>query len=208
VNRSVRSTWQGNGRSVDSDDIRWLAAQLNTEAGDTLLPPWPDGDQPGIGRWVWQTYSPELTLTLATDLVREALIGYRQLAEYAFPAFGDALGLYGMLPVRVEGLVQRPVNDENAYMVRMIVCLEPDRDRQRSDVPSVNLRLVPDDGHEIWTFSQERHRAVRTTFGHSPLQNVNLPLGHTCPATSLAYRWLVQDLAGVGWIKEHHGLLD
>jgi hypothetical protein len=41
VNRTVRSTWQGTGRAIDSDDIRWLAAQLDVEAGDTLLPPWP-----------------------------------------------------------------------------------------------------------------------------------------------------------------------
>ncbi|MEV7227294.1 hypothetical protein AB0M79_09770 [Polymorphospora sp. NPDC051019] len=208
VNGSVRSTWQGTGGTVDSDDIRWLAAQLDMEAGDTLPPPWPDGDQPGIGRWIWQTYSPELTLTLATDIVREALVGYRQLAETSFPAFGDALGLYSMLPVRVEGLVRRPVNDENAYMIEMIVSLDPDLDAQRSDEPSVDLRLVPDEGDEFWTFSQERRHAIRTTFGQSPLQNVNLPLGHMCPATSLAYRWLVQDLAGVGWIKDHHGLLD
>jgi hypothetical protein len=206
--RSVRSTWQGTGGAVDSDDVRWLTARLDMEAGDTLLPPWPDGDQSGTGRWVWQTYSPELTLTLATDIVREALVGYRQLAETSFPAFGDALGLYSMLPVRVEGLVRRPVNDENAYMIEMIVSLDPDRDAQRSDEPSVDLRLVPDDGHEFWKFSQERRNAVHTTFGQSPLQNLELPLGHTCPATSLAYRWLVQDLAGIGWIKDHHGLLD
>ncbi|WP_204000794.1 hypothetical protein [Virgisporangium aurantiacum] len=208
VNRSVRSTWQGTGRSVDSDDIRWLAAQLAMEDGDTLLPIWPEGDQPETGRWIWQTYSRELTLTQATDIVREALIGYRQLAETSFPAFGDALGLYSMLPVRVEGLVRRPVNDENASMIEMIVSLNPDRDAQRSDVPSVDLRLVPDDGDAFWTFSQQRRTAARTTFGQSPLQNLDLPLGHTCPATSLAYRWLVQDLAGVGWIKDHHGLLD
>jgi hypothetical protein len=178
------------------------------EDGDTLLPPWPEGDQPGTGRWIWQTYSPELTLTLATDIVRQALIGYRQLAETSFPAFGDALGLYSMLPVRVEGLIRRPINDENAYTIKMILSLGLDRDAQRSDVPSVDLRLVPDDGHAFWTFSQERRSAARTTFGQSPLQNVVLPLGHTCPATSLAYRWLVQDLAGVGWLNDHHRLLD
>jgi len=208
VNQSVRSTWQGTGRSVDSDDIRWLDAQLAMEDGDTLLPPWPEGDQPGTGRWAWQTYSPELTLIMATDIMREALIGYRQLAESSFPAFGDALGLYSMLPVRVEGLVRRPVNDENAYTIEMIVSLDPDHHARRSDPPSVDLRLVPDEGHEFWTFSQERRSAARTTFGQSPLQSVDLPLHHTCPATSLAYRWLIRDLAEVSWVKDHHGLLD
>ncbi|WP_327039999.1 hypothetical protein OG400_18835 [Micromonospora ureilytica] len=208
VNRSVRSTWQGTGRSVDSDDIRWLAAQLDMEDGNTLLPPWPEGDQPGAGRWIWQTYSPELTLTLATDIVRQALIGYRQLVETSFPAFGDALGLYSMLPIRVEGLIRRPINDENAHTIDMIVSLDTDHDAQRSDVPSVDLRLVPDDGDVFWTFIQERRSAARTTFGQSPLQHVDLPLGHTFPATSLAYRWLVQDLAAVGWLNDHHRLLD
>jgi hypothetical protein len=208
VNGSVRATWQGAGRSVDSGDIRWLAAQLDLQDGDTLLPPWPVGDQPETGRWIWQTYSPALTLTLATDIVRQALIGYRQLAETSFPAFGDALGLYSMLPVCVDGLLERPINDENAHAIEIVVSLDVDRNAQRSDMPSVNLRLAPDDGQAFWTFGQERRRAARTTFGQSSLQNMNLPLGHPCPATSLAYRWLVQDLVGVGWLDDHHGLLD
>jgi len=140
--------------------------------------------------------------------MREALIGYRQLAESAFPAFGDALGLYSMLPVRVEGLVRRPVNDPNAFAIEMIVSLDPDHHAQRSDPPSVDLRLVPDGGHDFWTFRQERRSAARTTFGQIPLQTLDLPLHDICPATSLAYRWVVRDLAEVGWIKDRHGLLD
>lgn len=73
VNQSVRATWQGTGRSVDSEDIWWLDAQLALEDGDRLLPPWPEGDQRGYARWAWQTYSPELTLIRATDIMREAL---------------------------------------------------------------------------------------------------------------------------------------
>ena len=209
VNSSVRATW-GNttGSSVDSDDIRWLSAQLATQDGDTLPPPWPRGDRPGVGKWALQEYSPELTLAMATDIVREAVIGYRQLAESAFPAFGDALGLYSMLPIRVEGLVRRPVNDENAYAIEMLISLDPDLHAQRSDIPSVDLRLAPDDDQAFWTFSQDRRSAARTTFGQSPLQSMDLPLHLTCPATSLAYRWLAQDLAEVGWLKDHRRFRD
>jgi hypothetical protein len=97
VNASQRSTWQSGGRNVDSDDIRWLSTQLAMENSATLQPPWPDGDQSHVDRWAWQSYSPELTLAMA--IVREALIGYRQLVDSNFPAFGSAMGLYSMRPV-------------------------------------------------------------------------------------------------------------
>jgi hypothetical protein len=209
VNRSVRSSWQGTGRSVDSDDIRWLAAQLETVNSDTLLPPWPEGDQPGTGKWAWQSYSPALTLLMATAIVREALIGYRELAESSFPAFGDALSLYSMLPVRVDGLVEWPLNDKSVSAIEMTLSLDPNRGARRSDVPEVHLRLVPDDQHqEFWKFSQERRGTTRTAFGQDPLQNIELPLHHNSPATSLAYRWLIRYLAGVGWLNDRHRFPD
>jgi hypothetical protein len=44
VNASEWSTWQGN--TVDSNDVRWLAAHLADESGEVLPPPWPAPDQP------------------------------------------------------------------------------------------------------------------------------------------------------------------
>ncbi|WNV82895.1 hypothetical protein [Umezawaea sp. Da 62-37] len=203
VNTSDHATWRGTGGQVDSADIRWLSAQLAVQDGETLLQPWPDGDQPGTGRWFWEQYSPELTLAMAADVVREAIIGYRQLVESAFPAFGDALGLYSMLPVRVEGIVRQPVNDEGPYPVVMLLSLNPDLHAQRSDIPSVDLQLAPEDGQAFWAFGKDRESTYRTTFGQSSLQSMELPLDLERPATYLAYQWLTQDLAEIGWLKNY-----
>jgi hypothetical protein len=201
VHASERSTWQSTAGTVDSDDIRWLSAQLSMEDGDTLQPPWPEGDQPHTGKWVWQAYSPELTLTLAIAIVREALIGYRQLVELNFPAFGNAMGLYSMLPLRVEGLVGRPANDD-ASSIEMLLMLHPDANQRDPDKPTVDLRLITNDrDRTFWEFEQNHRRSVRTTFGQNPLQGLVLPLHTACPATSLAYKWLARDLAAVGWLK-------
>ncbi|MFI5591164.1 hypothetical protein ACIA5G_39360 [Amycolatopsis sp. NPDC051758] len=207
VNTSVRATWQGPGGPVDSDDIRWLSAQLTLEDGDTLQPPWPTGDQPRTGRWAWQAYSPELTLTLATAIVREALVGYRQLVELNFPAFGHAMGLYSMLPLRVEGLVGR-FADDSVSCVEMLLKLHPDPKQHDRDAPAVDLRIVTDDhDRTFWDFGQNYRRSPRTTFGQNPLQDIQLPLHVNSPATSLAYRWLAQDLAAIGWLKNSHRLV-
>lgn len=210
VNASVRSTWQGTGGPVDSDDIRWLSAQLTLEGGDTLQPPWPVGDQPHAGRWAWQEYSPELTLTMATAIVREALVGYRQLVELNFPAFGNAMGLYSMLPLSAEGLVGRFADDtDTVSSVRMTLMLHPDPKQHDPDSPTVDLRMIVNDhDRTFWDFGQDHRRSTRTTFGQNPLQGIELPLHVTCPATSLAYRWLAQDLAAIGWLKNHHRFVD
>jgi hypothetical protein len=208
VNASQWATWRSTGDTVDSDDIRWLSTQLTLEDSDTLQPPWPDGDQPHTGKWLWQAYSPELTLTMATAIVREALVGYRQLVELNFPAFGNAMGLYSMLPLRVEGLVNRPA-DDNSYSIEMLLMLHPDPNQHDPDTPGVDLRLVTHDNKPtFWEFQQKHRRSARTTFGPHPLRNLRLPLHSACPATSLAYNWLARDLATIGWLKDHHQFFD
>ncbi|GAA5108166.1 hypothetical protein [Haloechinothrix salitolerans] len=207
VNASQRSTWWSSaGRDVDSDDIRWLSTQLALEDSDALEAPWPDGDQPHTGKWIWQAYSPELTLTIATAIVREALVGYRQLVELNFPAFGDVMGLYSMLPVRVEGLVGRPADhDDDTSSVEMLLMLHPDPNQRNPDNPIVDLRLItPDHDRTFWEFGRSHQNSARTRFGPNPLQELQLPLHATCPATSLAYRWLARDLAAVGWLEDRH----
>jgi hypothetical protein len=207
VNATQWSTWRSGGRIVDSDDLRWLSAQLAMESSDTLQPLWPDGDQAHAGRWAWQAYSPELTLTMATAVVREALIGYRQLVDDNFPAFGDAMGLYSMLPLRVEGLVGRFADDYHPS-VKMRLILHPDPAHRDTEVPTVDLQLITS-SHDptFWEFGQDHQHTAPTAFGPNPLQDLELPLHRARPATSLAYRWLARDLAEVGWLKDRQAFL-
>ncbi|MEA2315030.1 MAG: hypothetical protein QOI03_1722 [Solirubrobacteraceae bacterium] len=146
---------------------------------------------------------------MATAVVRAALIGYRQLVDCNFPAFGSAMGLYSMLPLRVEGLVGRFVDDDNASSVEMRLILHPDPTQRDPDVPTVDLRLITSDhDRTFWEFGQDHRRAARTAFGQNPLQDLQLPLHVTCPATSLAYGWLARDLAAVGWLKDRQRFFD
>lgn len=209
VNTSVRATWRGSGRHVDSDDIRWLSTQLTLQDGEELQPPWPSVDQPHTGKWAWQAYSPELTLTLAEEIVREALIGYRQLVETNFATFGDALGLYSMLPVRVEGLVGRFADEDDASSVEMLLVLHPDPAQRTIDPLRVDLRLITRYHDPAFCkFSQDHRHAAQTTFSPHPLQDLELPLHVACPATNLAYQWLARDLAAVGWLTSSRPFLN
>ncbi len=205
VNASEFARWQSTGRTVDSNDIRWLTTQLALEDDDTLHAPWPSADQPDAGKWVWQAYSPDLTLTMATSIVREAIVGYHQLVELNFPAFGDALGLHSMLPLRVEGLVERPI-DDNAYSINLILAFEP-APQHAIDLPDVELRLLAKNASDIvWKFAADHRGSGRTLFGQKPIQHLELPLHSHSPATILAYKWLARDLATIGWLKDHHRL--
>jgi len=204
VENSVESTWQGTGTTINSADVRWLHAQLELETGELLEPPWPAADLPYAARkWVWEGYSPELTLTIATDVLRDALVGYRELVELNFPNFGAALGLHSVLPVRVDGLVARFDGDTQRSQVEMVVELIQDPSLGARSIPPVNLQLVTGSADEsLHEFRQARRRAARSTFGPRMVEDLPLDLHVARPATNLAYRWLASDLKAVGWLSD------
>jgi hypothetical protein len=78
VESTVLSRWSGGGVELDSHDIRWLSAQLDREASDQLSQPWPAPNQPDpAAKWLWQLYTPELTLEIMTGVLRAAVTGYQ-----------------------------------------------------------------------------------------------------------------------------------
>ncbi len=200
VRDSERASWQ-NGE-VDSDDVRWLSARLESIGEPTITPPWPSADIPyHSGKWAWQGFSPELTLTMATGIVTEAITGYLQLVQNNFPAFGDALGLYSMLPAQIDGVIGRFEDETEASSVEVRIMLHTDR--RISGSPPVNLKLVAhSEDRAFWDFGSQQSRKVVPAFGHNPLQNFGLPLHVDRPATNLAYKWLSRDLAAVGWLQD------
>jgi len=204
VENSVNSTWQNAGTTIESADVRWLRAQLELETGDLLEPPWPaPGRQHGARRWVWESYSPELTLTIATGVLRDALVGYRELVELNFPNFGAALGLHSVLPVRVDGLVARFDSDSQRPDVEMVVGFVQDPSLGARSTPPVNLRLVTGRTDEsLYEFGQARRRAPRSAFGPPTVEQLQLGLHVARPATNLAYEWLARDLKAVGWLRD------
>jgi hypothetical protein len=204
VESSVNSRWQNGGTMIESADVRWLEAQLELETGELLEPPWPASDRPYPARkWIWESYSPELTLTIATGVLRDALVGYRELVELNFPNFGAALGLYSFLPVRIEGIVARFDGHVQRSQVAMAVELVQDPSLGARTMPPVNLQLVTDRADEsLYQFSQARRRAPRSTFGPRTAEHLPLDLHVARPATNLAYEWLARDLKAVGWLSD------
>ncbi|XES01594.1 hypothetical protein HEP87_64650 [Streptomyces sp. S1D4-11] len=87
VNTSVMSRWEAGSTRLDSHDIRWINARLAELQGEHLTPPWPLPDQRSAAtHMIWQEYSPELTVTILTDVLRDAITGYRDLVTENFPA--------------------------------------------------------------------------------------------------------------------------
>lgn len=201
VRSSRWASWQ-NGQ-VDSDDVRWLAAKLETLEEPTLSPPWPSPDIPHHGgKWAWQGYSPQLTLTIATSIVQEAMTGYLQLVQTNFPKFGDALGLYSILPAEIEGVIGRFEDKPEHDGIEVRIMLHTDRSMTGTSMP-VALRLINhSDDRRFWDFGSRQRSASLPAFGQNSFQNFDLPLHRRRPATNLAYRWLARDLAAIGLLKD------
>lgn len=195
------SRWQWGTGTVDSADIRWLHTQLQHFLGDTLTNPRPPADRPQGTRYIWQTYSPELTRSITQDVVRDALIGYRDLVQRNFPRFGAALGLYSIFPVRAEGFLIMPEpGDTEAYSATVAYTLRRDAGSRAKDVPAVEFDLAeePDVPGSLWSRLQEEHASV---FHRPAVHHEELSTGLERQATNLAYNWLARDLQAVGWLE-------
>ncbi|MFB6830724.1 hypothetical protein [Streptomyces hydrogenans] len=196
-----RSMWTVGGHTIDSSDIRWLHTQLQHVPGDVLTDPRPPADTATAGaRYTWQMYSPELTLSIAQDVLRDALIGYRDLVRRNFPRFGAALGLYSTFPLRAEGFVIMPDPDEDdADSATIAYTLLPDTEAGTRNEPVVDLRLAwePHDLSPLWDRRREDNKSA---FQRPTSHYEGLPTGQDRQATNLAYRWLAEDLKAIGWL--------
>jgi hypothetical protein len=204
VEGSVYSVWQGGGEPIDSHDVRWMHAQLQGETAEVLESPQPAPDRANNpGKWRWQSYSPELTHAILADVLRGAVIGYRDLVQRNLSGFGWALGLNGVLPVRIEGTVVMPEGDIDGGYSELFYELKPDPTAPYDSPPRIHLDLSTRPWHEQLhrtsaTFNDRR----RTPFYVPAPHNIPLPTGSARAATNLAYEWLGADLQALGWLNE------
>ncbi|WP_143466817.1 hypothetical protein [Lentzea kentuckyensis] len=196
------ASWESSGRVIHLDDLHWLEGWLALQDSETLQPPWPDGDlQPITRRWYWQAYSPELTAVIAENMLREALIGYRELVECNFPAFGNAMGLYCQFPIHAEALVGR-FADDNLTNVVMNLRFHTDLSPTDHRVPSVDVTMVTDPHSSAYEeFAERLQPSTRNVFYQVEQEAFVLRLSDDRAATTLAYKWLAHDLRTVGWLK-------
>ncbi|MFE2068802.1 hypothetical protein ACFXDH_41605 [Streptomyces sp. NPDC059467] len=201
VRTSVSYTHHVAGYTYDSADIRFLYSQLAGVTDEVLRRPYgePDQETPRRGS-VWQGYSPLLTLHIAKQILRDAIIGYRQLVELNFPSFAAALGLYTALPVRAEGMVVMPEDDTEGLHSGLFYTLRPHATGRRRDSPEVNLDLWTQPGFGPTTPFPDGPVDSKTNFHQPYYEDRELFTGTTRPATALAYEWLIRDLKAVGWL--------
>ncbi|MFJ9011663.1 hypothetical protein [Streptomyces canus] len=201
VNASVMSRWEAGSARVDSHDIRWMDARLAELQGEHLAPPWPLPDRrTAATRRRWQDYSPELTVTILTEVLRDAVTGYRDLVTENFPSFGSALGLYSVLPVRAEGQVI--MNEDGPEGSGLYYTLTPTPASPHDASPRIDLTLAnaPQPLHTMAEppMPGTRQSVFRRTSDHL----TSLPTGSPRPATNLAYTWLADDLKAIGWLRQ------
>ncbi|MGW4172171.1 hypothetical protein ACWEGX_35295 [Streptomyces chartreusis] len=201
VRTSVRYTHQVAGYTYDSADIRWMHSQLAGVTDEVLRRPYgePDQEIPRRGR-MWQGYSPLLTLRVTRQILRDALIGYRQLVELNFPSLASALGLYSALPVSAEGMVVMPEDDTDGSHSGLIHTLRPKAAGRRNDPPEVDLDLWTEPGFGPTSPFPGGPVKSKTNFHRPYYVDRELSTGSSRPATELAYEWLVRDLKAVGWL--------
>ncbi|GAB3002100.1 hypothetical protein GCM10023080_079690 [Streptomyces pseudoechinosporeus] len=199
VNTSVLSRWSTGGAEIDSHDIRWIDARLHTLEGDHLAPPQPLPDRPSsTSRRRWQDYSPELAATIVTAVLQDALTGYRDLVTENFPRFGAALGLYSVLPAQAKGQVIMLEGDLDGSGLYYTLIADPGNARDAP--PRVDLAFAdaPHSFHD--PAGPAAARSHESVFRRSSENLIDLPTGSARPATNLAYTWLANDLAAVGWL--------
>jgi len=202
VSQTVRSTWPKiGGITVDSEDIRWIAAQLQHETREEIRPPWPAPDRPGPqNQSRWQRYSPALAHQIVTDVLEAAVIGYHDLVTENFAAFGWALGLNSALPVEVKGTLVVREDDPDGSESRLQYQLHPASAESPGPVAQVRVDLVADGyGARVAARPYDRKRIpFFVPTGHT----MEPPIGLARAATNLAYQWLAADLHVLGWLAQ------
>ena len=205
VSQTVRSTWSSGGITVDSDDIRWIAAQLQHETREEISNPWPAPDRPNLwNRSRWQGYSPALAHSVVTDVLEAAVTGYRDLVAENFAAFGWALGLNSALPVEVKGTLVFREDDPDGADCRLQYQLHPASATSPGPVAQVRVELVTDAGAGGYGAHVEarRYDRKRIPFFVPTGRTIDPPTGLARAATNLAYQWLAADLHALGWLPQ------
>ena len=166
--------------------------------------PWPSPDQPRPRhRWRCQAYSPKLAEELTTQVLTEAVAGHRDLVETNFPAFGSALGLYGILPAEIRGTITQPPSGEEGHPASLNFAWFPNPNAFPGTAGRVELRTETHPGRWPHWHAPTGGRPESPTAYHLPtLEDGPLPIGGHHPASNFAYEWLARDLHALGWLEQ------
>lgn len=184
----------------------WSVVDEAIAAGSSELPiPHPGPDRPQ-GRWTWSPYSDAQLLQRTRSVFRSALEIYESIVAEWFPSFRDRLSTSVLLPAVVEGyLSPAESSKEGLGAPGMTWRFRALRVGQAS---RVDIRLVAEPWRFDWSESEAelarlrrlRPDAAEWVHNHE-VDEMLLDLFDEAPARELAYRWLSEDLARIGWLE-------
>ena len=203
-----RMTWAIGGNAYRWKEIEVVKNRLSgllKSGREILSDPWPDADLPSVSGSGWSRYSDERLLERTQSIFMAALRIYRAMVEKWFPSFVDRLGLYRLMPVRLEGRLVRGhrgnVGWPSLSWCPVILPL--------GECSTVAFDIGTEyQNYEYWDgyFESQIDAFARLRGGDTK----RLGLFHTSggvpgweprPATELAYGWLSGELVDLGWAK-------
>lgn len=195
------------GRNWYNRALIWSVVDEATAADSSELPiPHPGPDRPQ-GRWIWSPYSDAQLLQRTRSVFRSALEIYESIVAEWFPSFRDRLSTSVLLPAVVEGYLSPPESSKEGlagapgmtWRFRALPVGQASR---------VDIRLVAEPWRFDWSESEAelaRLRRLRPDAAewvhYTEVDEMLLHLFEEAPARELAYRWLSDDLARIGWVE-------
>ena len=164
--------------------------------------PYPAPDrQPTV--FVQELYSDESLRTLIEQVYTNALLIYRHLTKSWFPALTPTLGLASFMPIFISGQLMRGVDPSRQGIPQVTFHMIP---LPLTEAPRAEVFLVESDDFPKFDLQRVRERFIllrqQVASLHPGAESWAFPQAassatspwHNRPATSLAYRWLWEDL--------------
>lgn len=190
------NTWYGGDYSTS--DLRNILQWSTDYPGDyvRLNQPSPDRSNPS---WAWQFYSPDRLREYVSYLIKESILGYKELVECNFPKSKWDFRSFRNFPVRVDGRLICYENDDSFESSPVFYYVISRLSDQEDSVTShVDHQVVSDrddfDHNDIIATLQER----AANFDAEPVMWVttgDIPSHARTPVSNWAYNRLVGDLS-------------
>ena len=191
-------------------DLRRIEKHLDKLAGRgecLVSEPWPLPDRPMGSGWKWERYSGEQLLKRTNSVYSSALRIYQNMAEHWFGNFCNRLGLYRLLPVRLEGNLALPGAYDDIRLGPGLTWRSRSLHVGENSFAAFTLgdqNGAIDDRMSYFEDEANRLKTLRpesdVEYSLSVVLTV-LDVFGFLPATELATRWLNDDLREVGWSK-------
>lgn len=185
----------------------WSVVDEAIAAGSSELPiPHPGPDRPQ-GRWIWSPYSDAQMLQRTRSVFRSALEIYESIVAEWFHSFRDRLSTSVFLPAVLEGYFS-PAESSKEGLAGAPGMTWRFRALRVGHASRIDIRLVAEPWSFDWSESEAelvRLRRLRPDAAewvhYYEVDEMLLDLFEEAPARTLAYRWLSDDLARIGWLE-------